>query len=305
MKYKSSLMSKAIYNLTIIVLLLLLSNHGFGQNSKDNVAENTNKSKSYFSVDLNFISDAVFMGRKDSISAPYLYPSINYHHTSGFYSRGSLSYLTRSDQSRIDLFLITAGFDFTIKNFNGDISVTKYFFNEDSYNVISEVEADLTATATYDFNNIVNLSLASSVYFSNNGSTDIFLSSELSHDFVTSNQRFQLSPTIGVYLGSQNFYEEYYMNNRLGNGTRGNGQSNNSNMLPSTNVTIQESEKLNLMAIEMSLPMWYSHKSLTVSFLPTFAIPQNETNLIVEDSLIKEELKDTFYWMIGFSYKFK
>jgi len=298
-------MSTIKFNYITTVLFMLLCGSAIGQNRTDSITQNIKKEKSYFTADLNYISDAVFMGRKDSIDAPYLYPSITYHHTSGFYTKGSLSYLTSSDQSRIDLFLVTAGFDFTIKNFNGDISATKYFFNEDSYNVISEVEADITAAARYDFDDIINLSIATSLYFSNNSSSDFFLSSELSHDFVTTNQKFQFSPTIGAYFGSQNFYEEYYMSDRFGNGSRANGQGNGNITIPTTtNISIQESEKMNLMAIELSLPMWYSNKSLTISFLPTLAIPQSEANLVVDEALVKEDLKETFYWMVGFSYRF-
>ena len=294
-------MSITNFNFIITVLFIFLCNSILGQTKMDSIA----KTNTYFSVDLNFISDAVFMGRKDSISAPYIYPSITYHHASGFYTKGSFSYLTSSNDNRIDLFLITAGFDFTIKKFNGDISVTKYFFNEDSYNVISEVEADLTANARYDFTNIINLSITASTYFNNNSGSDFFLSSELSHDFITTNQKFQFSPTIGVYLGSQNFYEEYYMNDRFGNGSRGNGQDSQST-IPQTNtiISVQESENINLMAIELSLPIWYSQKSLTISFLPTLVIPQNEANLVIDETLVKEDLKETLYWMVGFSYKF-
>ena len=102
-----------------------------------------NSPKNATNRNMNFINDAVFMGRKDSIATPYLYPSILYHNKSGLYASGSFSYLTKSSESRIDLFLITAGYDFSIKKLTGDISFTKYFFNDDSYNVISEVEADL------------------------------------------------------------------------------------------------------------------------------------------------------------------
>ncbi len=297
-------MFKVNFNFIITVLFVFSYSFIIGQNEKDSIVKNNLKEKSYFTADLNYISDAVFMGRKDSVDAPYLYPSITYHHTSGFYTKGSLSYLTSSDQSRIDLFLITTGFDLTIKNFTGDFSVTKYFFNEDSFNVISEVEADITAIGRYDFDNVINLSIATSLYFSKNSSSDFFLSSELSHDIVTTNQKFQFSPTVGVYMGSQNFYEEYYMNERFGNGSRSNGQGSGNIIIPiTTNVSIQESEKINLMAIELSLPMWYSHKSLTISFLPTFVIPQSEANLVVNETLIKENLKEIFYWMLGFSYK--
>ena len=113
------------------------------------------------------MNDAVFLGRKDSISAPYLYPSITYYNKTGFYTTGSLSYLTKSNESRIDLFLGTVGYGIKSEKFSGDISFTKYFFNTDSYNVISEVEADISATIGYDFD-VFNLSLSLTNFFNKN-----------------------------------------------------------------------------------------------------------------------------------------
>lgn len=287
------------FKIVIILLLFLCNVSIFGQDKK-----NTSQNNSYFSVAINYISDAVFMGRKDSISAPYLYPSITYHHKSGFYTKGSLSYLTKSDEGRIDLYLLTAGIDFNVKNFYGDISATKYFFNDNSYTVISQVEADITASLLYDFK-IVNVSLAASSYFSNNSNTDFFLSSEISHDFITSDKSFQISPNVGIYLGSQNFYEEYYIYNRFGTRSgQGQGSGSNSTIETTTEVVIQESENFDIMAIEFSLPMWYTTNSFTISFLPTLAVPQNEATLTVDGEVFKEELEDTFYWMVGINYKF-
>jgi len=288
---------------TTVLLLILVTNTVLSQNKSTDAQIIKDNDTSYTSISLNYISDAIYMGRKDSISAPYLYPSITYYNKSGFYANGSFSYLTKSNESRIDLFLLTAGYEFTLKKFDGDISVTKYFFNEDSYNVISEVQADLTAAFSYDLN-IANLALTASTYFNNNSSSDFFLSSEISHDFITSNNKFQLSPTVGVQFGSQNFYEEYYMNNRLGNGQRGSGNGNNSMSQATTNVTIQESEKFNLMAVELSLPIWYVQKPFTISFLPVLVFPQNEATIVTEDTLINENLEEAFYWMIGLSYAF-
>ncbi|MBT8244130.1 MAG: hypothetical protein HKP48_00125 [Winogradskyella sp.] len=257
---------------------------------------------SFVSVDISFISDAVFMGRKDSISNPYLYPSMTYYHKSGFYAKGSLSYLTREDEGRVDLSLLTAGYDFTIEKFIGDISLTKYFFNEDSFNVISEVEADITAQFIYDFD-ILNLGVASSLYFNNNSDSDLFLSSELSHDFVSTDEKFQISPTAGVYFGSQNFYEQYYINNRFGNG-RGQGQGQGSQSLPSESIVLNESEEFGLMAIELSTPMWYASDQWIFSFLPAFVLPQNPATLTVDDVVFEEDLEDTFYFILGVAHKF-
>lgn len=275
-----------------------------GQNTTS-IPQKEGNSISYLSTSLNYISDAIFMGRKDSISAPYLYPSVTYHHKSGFYGTGSFSYLTKPNDSRIDLFLASAGYDFSANNLSGDFSVTKYFFNEASYNVISEIEADITSSLRYDFGNIVNLALDASIYFNKNSGSDFFLSSELSHDFLTTNHKFQFSPMIELHFGSQNFYEEYYNFNRLGNGTRGTGKGkSNTTTTMVTTVTIQESGKFNLMAIQLSFPMWYSHKAITLSLLPMLVLPQNGATIVSDTSVIKEDLENTFYWMAGISYKF-
>jgi hypothetical protein len=296
-------MNAVKFKIATLLLFFLFTVNVFGQEEN---SPNQNDS-SYLSAAVNFISDAVFMGRKDSISSPYLYPSLLYHHKSGLYAKGSLSYLTKSDESRIDLYLLTAGIDFNIKNFYGDISATKYFFNDKSYTVISGVEADITASLLYDFK-IVDVSLAASSYFSKNSTTDFFLSSEISHDFTTSDKAFQISPTAGVYLGSQNFYEQYYIYNRFGSRS-GSGQGNGpggggGEPIITTEIVLEESEKFGVMAYEFSLPMWYTNNSFTFSFLPVLAIPQNEATITVDGIVSKEELDETFYLMVGIAYRF-
>ena len=267
------------------------------------ISQNETESDStYVLVDMNFISDAVFMGRKDSISNPYFYPSLTYHHKSGFYGTGSFSYLSKPDEGRVDLLLLTAGFDFSIKKLDGDVSITKYFFNENSYNVISEVDADLTAQLVYDFK-VVNLGLTSSIYFNSDGNNDIFLSSEISHDYISKSEKFQISPTAGFYLGSQNFYEQYYINNRFGGG-RGQQQSQGNGSTQSTQIEIKESEKFGLMAIEFSLPIWYVEEPWIFSILPAYVIPKNPATLTVDDIIFEEDLENTFYWIVGIAYMF-
>jgi len=267
---------------------------------------------SYVSIAVNFMNDAVYLGRKDSISAPYLYPSITYFNKTGLYATGSFSFLTKSYESRIDLFLGTIGYEINSNKFSGDISFTKYVFNTDSYNVISEVEADLTATLGYDFD-VFNLNLSLTNFFNKNSSSDIFLSSEISHDFVSTNRKFQISPTMGVFLGSQNFYKEYYIYNRFGSerstGTgQGAGQGTGGTADPiettTTTVVLEESEKFDLMAVEFSIPIWYMAKPFTVSFLPVLVVPQNPATLTVDSAIYEEDLENTFYWMVGLSYRF-
>jgi hypothetical protein len=300
------------YKLSSLLLILICNYTVFGQNTSDSVEQSQMEDPSYVSIAVNFMNDAVYLGRKDSISAPYLYPSITYFNKTGLYATGSFSFLTKSNESRIDLFLGTIGYEINSKKFSGDISFTKYFFNTDSYNVISEVEADLTGTLGYDFD-VFNLNLSLTNFFNKNSTSDIFLSSEISHDFVSTDRKFQISPTMGVFLGSQNFYKEYYIYNRFGSerstgSGQGAGQGTGSTADPiettTTTVVLEESEKFDLMAVEFSIPIWYMAKPFTVSFLPVLVVPQNPATLTVDSAIYEEDLENTFYWMVGLSYRF-
>ena len=300
------------YKLSSLLLILICNYTVFGQNTSDSVEQSQMGDPSYVSIAVNFMNDAVYLGRKDSISAPYLYPSITYFNKTGLYATGSFSFLTKSNESRIDLFLGTIGYEINSKKFSGDISFTKYFFNTDSYNVISEVEADLTGTLGYDFD-VFNLNLSLTNFFNENSTSDIFLSSEISHDFVSTDRKFQISPTMGIFLGSQNFYKEYYIYNRFGSerstgSGQGAGQGTGSTADPiettTTTVVLEESEKFDLMAVEFSIPIWYMAKPFTVSFLPVLVVPQNPATLTVDSAIYEEDLENTFYWMVGLSYRF-
>lgn len=289
-----------------LFLALAISYVGLYGQTSSNTNQKNDKNESYFSLGINYISDAVYFGRKDSISAPYLYPHFTYFNKTGFYLTGSFSYLTKSNESRVDLFLGTVGYEITSKKFSGNISFTKYFFNSDSYNVISEVEADITAMGKYDFNLLYGAVSVTS-FFNKSSSSDLFLSTELGHDFVTKSRDFQISPNVAIFFGSQNFYEEYYINNRFGSKrSKGSGQGpgTGTSTTTTTTVILNESEKFGLMAIEFSAPIWYIAKPVTLSFLPVVVIPQNPATLTVDSTVYKEDLETTFYWMVGISYKF-
>ena len=117
----------------------------WSQDRKSGGTEPEHQAFSYLMPGLYYVSDAVFMGRRDSIAAPYLMPSLGYYHKSGWYAEGSASYLVASGEGRIDLIMLGGGYQFTKGDFSGNLSATAYLFSEDSYNVKSETSGDLTA----------------------------------------------------------------------------------------------------------------------------------------------------------------
>jgi hypothetical protein len=259
-----------------------------------------NKLKSYVLTGVNFQNDAVFMGRNDSIAAPYLVPSIGYYDTSGFFADASLSYLTKSNENRVDLFLFTAGYRFESKKFSGYVSGTKYFFNDISYNIQSEIVADVSAIISYDLN-VIKTSLTASTYFNKNSNPDFFVGAHLAKEIHTRDESFEIIPTLSLYAGSQYFYEEYKMNKKFGNSqTSGNGN----NLGQVNNVKINDVNKFNILNLELSMPITYYFKSFIFSITPQLAFPQSDATFTTDDAVFTENLKEVFYWSAGISYWF-
>ncbi|SEK30504.1 hypothetical protein SAMN04488008_101236 [Maribacter orientalis] len=275
------------------------------QNNQQTVKEKSDKDESYVLIDVSYINDAVFMGRRDSIAAPYIFPSIGYFDKSGFFVDASASYLVGSEENRVDLFLGSLGYMSHTENLNGGISGTAYFFNEASYNVKSSVVADISGFLSYDFK-VLEFSLLASTYFNDGSSADIFTGLTLNRVFFSNDQQFLINPTIAVYAGSQHFYQEYYSTSRLGNRkSKGKGQSiNDSPTEVSTLVEIQDVSQFNILNVELSLPLQYYYKQFIFSLTPVLAIPQNSATITTEDMVITEDLESTFYFSAGISYWF-
>ena len=109
---------------TLFILLLLLLSAGIKIHAQKTTKESSSTEESYFLVDLSYMNDAIFMGRRDSIAAPYILPSIGYYDKSGLFLDVSASYLTSSGEQRVDLFLATAGYLFKSKKWSGGVSGT-------------------------------------------------------------------------------------------------------------------------------------------------------------------------------------
>lgn len=285
----------------IIGLMFVLGTLGvFGQKT---TKEKSNDEESYFLMDLSYMNDAIFMGRRDSIAAPYLLPSIGYYDKSGFFADATASYLTSSEEQRVDLFYITAGYLFDANNWSGGFSGTAYFYNEASYNVQSEVVADITGLLSYDFK-VLELTLYTSSYFNKNSSPDLFFGFMADKTLYSTDRNFLITPRVAVFAGSQYFYEEYYTTSRLGNRkSSGSGQGGMTTETV-TNVQIAEASQFNILNVELSLPMQYHLNHFILSFTPTLALPQTRATLTTDTGTYQEDLESVFYWSVGLSYWF-
>ena len=275
-----------------------------GQDPVKTTNDIVNEDFSYFLANVSYINDNVFMGRRDSIAAPYLFPSIGYYNKSGFFADASLSFLTGSEANRVDLFLLSTGYNFNLNKFSGGISGTAYFFNEESFNVMSSVLGDLTGIVGYDFE-VMEASFSLTGYFNDGSSTDIITGLMLDRTFYAINKNLMINPSISMYAGTQHFYQQYYSSSRLGN-RKGNGMGNSGSEAAEPNmINIDEVEKFKVLNIELAIPFHYNYRHFFFSFYPMMAFPQSSATVINEDTIVEEDLKPVFYWSAGISYWFK
>lgn len=286
-----------------LAFLLLLSINTQSQEKRkaDSLEQSSYYNKSFGRAGVQYSSDWIFAGRKDSLAAPYITPSLGYYDKSGFFIKGFLSFLTTSVQKRIDVFGATAGYVWIKNNFYAGGSGTGWLFNDSSYAVESSAGGNINVYAGYDFN-VVDLSLDATALFSN--STDFFSGVELSHLFYAAKDRLRITPTVYATWGTQNYYSEYYNTRSTGTkGIRGQGRGGATGTTQ-TIVTVSESTKFQLLAYELSLPLSYTVESFRFSFTPCYAIPKNPSRIAVNQATYTEVLENTFYWSAGISYKF-
>lgn len=283
-------------------MLAGVGNPLWAQDRKTTTVEPRDSGFSYLMADVSFVSDAVFMGRRDTVAAPYLLPSLGYYDKSGFYADASFSYLLSEGEGRIDLALVTAGYTFAGNRLSGGLSGTAYFFNESSYNVKSETVADLSGLLGYDWG-LLETSLSLSAYFNQSGSPDLFTGLTLSRDLAGAGGHWIVRPMFSAFAGSQYFYEAYYNSSRLGN-RKGSGHGTGSTPAVTETLNIDEVSKFRLLNLEFSLPVYFFSGHFIFSATPSLALPQSPATVSGADLDYTETLDPAFYFMAGLSYWF-
>jgi hypothetical protein len=259
----------------VCLILFVILNNVTAQNKHTDTAATA----SYFKGCLSYLSNSVYYGRKDSLATPYITPSIGYYHKSGVYANASLSYLA-SKESRIDLYTLEAGYDFDITSkFSGGIYADKYFYNQASTNIQSDIKGTAGVNLSYDFG-VLQLNTSADVMFANK--TDITINAGLSHAFYLGEEdnQWAISPSATANMSTLNFYEGY-TNRRVGK----NSQLQNGATVSSNTIITNRGTGLTLLAYELSMPISYDAKTWGFAITPTMALPQNPINTSTTSTL--------------------
>ena len=260
--------------------------------------------KSELRIGLRYSSDYYYMGRADSAKAPYLSPSVGYYHKSGVFVRGSLSYLTAQEEGRIDLYTLSAGYEYFGKNIAIGLSASELFFNDLSYAVQAEMSTYLNAYAGYDFSAFM-VYADGSVGFSE--STDVFLGAEVNRTFYLFRNKVRITPAVYVNAGTQHYYEEYYTmrSERTGSGY-GKGKGGGGQQPPPTGTTeITESDQFKILDYEADVELVYKIHNIRFFISTTWTFPVNPATIVSDQGTSEEDLTNGFYWTSGVRLTFK
>ncbi len=284
----------------IVSFFLALSmNSLFGQGLVKQDSTLFNKSSiqsSKLNLRLQYTSDWIYAGRKDSLPAPYLTPSVLYAHRSGFFVRGFLSYLTT--EKRIDLWGVGAGFSMNKDNLYWGIGGELRIFNDSSYAIQSSVSSIAYTYLGYDLP-WLETTIDVNGFFGDVG--DVLAGIELGKTFFIADNKLSIYPNAYGLWGTQQYYREYY-SYKSSTQRRKQGQGGNTPPPVLINTTLMEATKFRFLSVDLGLAIKYRINNITLHFLPAYAIPFNAATFETDGTISKENLKNTFYFNVGINF---
>lgn len=287
--------------LHVLLLFLFIAFRGVhAQSAVTDQGEIKAKDESEWRAGIQYTSDYYYMGRADSATAPYLSPSIAYYHKSGLSLRSSLSYLTAAGEGRVDLFTLSAGYDYFGEKVATGISVAEYIFSDQSYAIQAEMSTYLNAYVGYDFS-VFMLYADASLGFSEG--TDVFVGAEINRSFYAIKSKLRITPAVYINAGSQQYYNEYYTQRSTQTGS-GKGKGKGAVQPSPQSVRLLESDKFQVLDYEADVQVSYSFGNIRIFVSPTWTFPINPSTVVSDQGTYEEDLKNGFYWSSGIRFTF-
>jgi len=261
--------------------------------------------KSYFQASVSYLSNNVYLGRKDTAATPYITPTFGYYHKSGLYANASASYLAAAGESRIDLVTLEAGYSFKAGKFDGQASGAKFWFNSASYNIRSELKGSLSFFGAYDFG-FIKPTLTPMLNIGNK--LDFALTMGAEHTFYLANDAVDITPTVNANASTENFYNSYYKVRKFSVKRKG----ANVKVKGTQSGEVLNSAEFKLLDYEFTMPINYTIKKFTLNFSPVYAVPVNPAVTVVTTKkgaqapttkTSTEVLSNSFFFQAGVTYK--
>ncbi len=268
--------------LVCLAIFVTGASHLIAQGSNktnDNDPDDPYNTKSYFMFGVNYLSDNVYLGRRDTAKIPYVSSYIGYHDKSGLYTKLIASYAPTKRQ--IDLLTIEAGYDHDFgDHLNVGVDADKFFYNKNSNNIRSSTKGSAGVNGQYT-NDIIEPQVSFNLDL--NKKTDYVLELQLDHDFDFLKKKLHIIPAVSMNSGTQHYYDEYFIN-RL---------KKNDKSLKLKN-SINEAGKFKPLDYEISTKVTYRTGKWMFILLPTYFIPVSPATITFPKQSFTEKLSNSF-----------
>jgi hypothetical protein len=282
--------------MTVIVAACVQTAWGQGLLKHDSTQVGSNNKTSKVNLRLQYTSDWVYAGRKDSLPAPYLTPSILYAHHSGFYVKGFLSYLTT--EKRIDVWGVSTGYRISKGNLYWGIGGELRLFNDSSYAIQSAVSSMVYSYLAYDLP-WLETTVDVNGFFGDVG--DVLVGLELGKTFFLAENKLSAYPNVYGLWGTQRYYSEYFTYKSTSQRKK-QGQGGEEPPPVVTYTIMQEATNFKFLSIDLGIALKYRFNNFSIHFLPSYSIPFNAATFKSYNTISKENLKNSFYYNMGINF---
>ena len=282
-----------MYKRILSLALLLISFASFAQSSKDN--ENSGDEydgKAYFMTGLNYVSNNVYLGRKDTVVVPYISPYIGYMFKSGIYARALASFTSRP-KTHLDLFTLAAGYEHAFgDHFYSGALFEKYFYNKNTVSVKSNIKSSAGIFGQYT-NDWIEPLLTLEYNQTTAKKGDFIVGGSLDHVFSLVDDKLNVLPTLTMFAGTQRYYQEHKKQ-----------RETNLNGKKAKNILISGSDQFQALDYEISCQFLYFLHHWAFKLIPAYVIPINPSSITVGNQVLPEKISNTFILELDICYRY-
>jgi hypothetical protein len=247
---------------------------------------------SFFMAGMNYLSDNVYLGRKDSVAIPYYSPYIGYRFQNGISMKATTSFTT-TNMLHMDLLTLEAGYDHDFgEHFNTGVNVEKFVYNENTVSIRGNTQSCIGFDGQFS-NDYVQPTATFDINF-NKSTTDYVGGLAIDHDFAIAGNTLHILPTFTAFYGTQNYYDEYFT-------TR---VTKKNKKLKVAHI-INNPEQFVPLDYEISCKATWFYKNWLFTMRPIYAIPLSPSTISLPNKPpIKEKLSNTLYVELDICYRY-
>jgi hypothetical protein len=237
----------------------------------------SNSKKEKFSAGVKYISNQSYVGRKDSLKLPVITPYINFETHFGLYAKATGYVNLSQGNTGFDGVGIETGYEFSKKNWNGNIAFVKNFISDNSNLIIAPVKESLEFYLEKE-NKIVTPSIGAEYLFSSEGNDFIAyagLAKSITLVEKDTAALFAIIPAVDLNAGTQNFYTSF-LKNYAKNAQRKKKASNQTTKSGSVTKTVEEeNQSFSLLSASFELPLDFTKGKFEWKTTPALEVPFN------------------------------